>query len=209
MKGQNFVSQFQLMANNLMEHSMIDVLICEFNNPATEEELSSARNIFSLTSTMTDFYSQANGIQILWRSQVRGKSDHDESVGGYINLLPIQEVFKDWINIVHFDGDNNDEKHLYPIDFFAGNACAAVYLDNTNNPQIYYYYRGRKMNSLGIDFEGYLRLLLKSRGFHYWYLTIAKSEDESSTLSMEEQRFREIMPQLFPDFSQLDFQRLR
>jgi hypothetical protein len=209
MKGQNFVSQFQVMANNLMEHSMIDVLICEFNNPATEEELSSARNTFNLTSTMTDFYSQANGIQILWRSQVRGKSDHDESIGGYINLLPVQEVFKDWINIVYFDGDDNDEKHLHPIDFFAGNACAAVYLDNTNNPQVYYYYRGRKMNSLGIDFEGYLRLLLKSRGFHYWYLTITKSEDERSTLLMEEQRFREIMPQLFPDFSQLDFQRLR
>jgi RecA-family ATPase len=66
------------------------------------------------------------------------------------------------------------------------------------------------MRPLGVDFEGYLQLLLKSRGFWYWPLAIAGSEDVdlSAPITREERNFREIMPQLFPDFNQSDFKRL-
>jgi len=66
------------------------------------------------------------------------------------------------------------------------------------------------MRPLGVDFEGYLQLLLKSRGFWYWPLAIVGPEevDPSASMPEDEKNFREIMPQLFPDFNPSDFQRL-
>ena len=65
------------------------------------------------------------------------------------------------------------------------------------------------MSPLGVDFEGYLQLLLKSRGFWYWQKAIATPEYENPyvSVSVEESNFTTIMPQLFPDFNLSDFQR--
>jgi hypothetical protein len=207
MKQRNIVQEFQSMANALKNNPAIDVIICEFNSPAVEEELNEARSKFNLPPAMVDFYSQANGIKILWESQEQQENTSGELASGYINLLPVQEVFKDWKDIIYFSEDDPC-KLLHPIDFFTGNACAAIYLDGSAKAKVYCYYRGREMRPLGVDFEGYLGLLLKSRGFQYWYLAIAKLENvnSSSSMSVEERNFREIMPQLFSDFNQSDFQ---
>ncbi|HEY9782971.1 MAG TPA: YbjN domain-containing protein, partial [Leptolyngbyaceae cyanobacterium] len=106
--------------------------------------------------------------------------------------------------------ENDPCKPLHPIDFFIGNACAALYLDGSNNPEVYYYYRGEKMRSLGVNFEGYLELLLKSRGFWYWQVAIAGPEyvNPATPMPIEERNFRKIMPQLFSNFNSSDFKRL-
>ncbi|MGD1715692.1 SMI1/KNR4 family protein [Dapis sp. BLCC M172] len=193
------------MVASLKNNSAIDVYLYNFNPPATKEELNEAQSKFNLTSAMIDFYSEANGITIEWEKEV----PEGGLIAGMIDLLPIQEVFRDWKDNIYFD-ENDPCKALHPIDYFIGNACAGLYLDGSDNPEIYYYYRGRRIRPLGVDFEGYLQLLLKSRGFWYWQLAIAGPEDidPSATMSREERNFREIMPQLFPDFNQSDFQRL-
>jgi len=65
------------------------------------------------------------------------------------------------------------------------------------------------MSPLGVDFEGYLQLLLKSRGFWYWQkaITTAEYENPDVPVSVEESNFTTIMRQLFPDFNIFDFQR--
>ena len=209
MKKQNLVQQFHSMSAALKNNPAIDVIVCEFNSPATEEELNEARSKFKLTSKMIDFYSQANGISIQWERRKEKELSGGGLAAGLIDLLPVQEVFGDWKDNIYFDEDDPC-KPLHPIDYFIGNACAALYLNGLNNPEVYYYYRGEKMRPLGVDFEGYLQLLLKSRGFWYWPLAIAGSEDvdPSAPMPREERNFRQIMPQLFPDFDPSDFQRL-
>ncbi|MFN6525458.1 SMI1/KNR4 family protein [Nostoc sp. ChiSLP03a] len=211
MKNQNIVHKFHLMVDYLRNNQAINIDIdsCEFNPPATKEELNAAQIKFKLTPAMIDFYSKANGINIFWERAEQVEIAGGGLAAGYIDLLPVQEVFKDWKNIIYFD-ENDPCKPLHPIDFFIGNACAALYLNGSDNPEVYYYYRGEKMRPLGVDFEGYLELLLKSRGFWYWHLAIAGSEDVNSDapITTEERNFRKIMPQLFADFDGSDFQRL-
>lgn len=209
MQEQSFVKQFHSMVADLKKNSAIDVYLCQFNPPATKDELNEARIKFNLTPAMIDFYSEANGISIQWEKR-EGKELPDGCViAGMIDLLPVQEVFSDWKDNIYFDEDDPC-KPLHPIDYFIGNACAGLYLDGSDSPEVYYYYRGEKPRPLGVDFEGYLQLLLKSRGFWYWPLAIAGPEDDdpSAPMPREERNFREIMPQLFPDFNQSDFQRL-
>jgi hypothetical protein len=70
---------------------------------------------------------------------------------------------------------------------------------------------GEEMSPLGVDFEGYLQLLLKSRGFWYWQKAIATPEYDNpyASESLEESNFMKIMSQLFSDFNPSDFPRLK
>lgn len=211
MNHQSILQKFHSMIDSLRSNRAIniDTDMYEFNPPATDEELNAARSKFNLTPAMINFYSEANGFNIYWERVEQVEIYEGGYAAGYINILPVQEVFKDWKNIIYFSEDDPC-KPLHPIDFFIGNACAALYLDGSDNPEVYYYYRGEKMRPLGVDFEGYLKLLLKSRGFWYWHLAIAGPEhiNPAEPMSVEEKNFREIMPQLFPDFSASDFKRL-
>jgi hypothetical protein len=209
MENRSIVQKFHSMVYDLQNNPAINLDVYEFNPPATEEELNEARSKFNLTPEMIDLYSEANGIEIYWQRAEEVDIPGGGLAAGYINLLPVQEVFKDWKNIIYFSEDDPC-KPLHPIDFFIGNACAALYLDGSDNPEVYYYYRGERMRPLGVDFLGYLELLLKSRGFWYWHLAIAGPEyiNPAAPMSIEERNFRKIMPQLFSDFRQSDFQRL-
>lgn len=209
MTQQSLVQQFHSMVADLENNVTINVVKCKFNPPATKEELNTTQSYFNPTKAMIDFYSEANGITIQWERKKQKKNADGGLAAGYINLLPIQQVFKDWGNIIYFD-KNNFSKPLHPLDFFIDEACAALYLDGSNNPKVYYHYLGEEMSPLGVDFKGYLKLLLKSRGFWYWHKAIAQAEyvNPYVAMSVEERNFREIMPQLFPDFDASDFQRL-
>ena len=207
MDKQSIVQQFHLMADALKNNPVIDVVVCEFNPPATNNQLKEAQKNFNLTAAMIDFYSEANGITIQWERKEQKQIPDGGLAAGYINLLPIEEVFQDWEHIIYFD-DDSSFKPLHPLDFSTDEACAALYLDGSDNPQVYYHYLGEEMSPLGVDFEGYLQLLLKSRGFWYWHKAIAQPEyfNPYVPVSLEERNFREIMPQLFPDFDGSEFQ---
>lgn len=209
MKRQSIVQQFHLMADALQNNSAINVVKCKFNPPATKKKLKEAQNNFNLTAAMIDFYSGANGIKIQWERKEQKEIADGGLAAGYINLLPVEQVFGNWEGVIYFDEDDSF-KPLHPLDFFIDEACAALYLDGSDNPQVYYHYLGEEMSPLGVDFEGYLQLLLKSRGFWYWHKAIAQPEyfNPYVPISVEERNFREIMPQLFSDFNQSDFQRL-
>ena len=208
MKKQSIVQQFHLMADALKKNPAIDVVVCEFNSPATEEELNEARSGFDLNPTIVDFYSQANGIQIEWERKEQKEIADGGLAAGYINLLPVEEVFQDWEDTIYFD-DDDSFKPLHPLDFFVDEACAALYLDESDNPQVYYHYLGEEMSPLGVDIAGYLQLLLKSRGFWYWHKAIAQPEyfNPYVPVSVEDKNFREIMPELFDDLDGSEFKR--
>lgn len=201
--------QFSSLAAELENNRAIEVTKAVFNPPATEEELKSARGRFDLTPAMIDFYGQANGVRIEWERRGEKRLPAGGLAAGRINLLPVQEVFGDWEGVIFFD-DNRRFELLHPLDFFAPEACAALRLDGSGNPEVFYHYLGEEMNPLGVDFEGYLELLLRARGFWYWQRAVARPDhvNPRAPMSVEERNFRELMPQLFPDFDPSDFRRL-
>lgn len=208
MKKESIVQKFKLMAKELENNRQINLVTCEFKPPATIKKIKEAESKFKLTPAMSDFYSEANGMTIQWERKKQKEVPEGELAIGYINLLPVEKVFGNWEGVIYFD-ENDDFKALYPLDFFIEEACAALYLDGSDNPQVYYHYLGEYMSPLGVDFEGYLQLLLKSRGFWYWQKAITRDEyvNPNAPTSVEERNFRKIMPQLFPDFNSSNFQR--
>jgi hypothetical protein len=203
------IERFRRMAAEIQGHPEIEVLACEFNPPATEEELAEIEKNFKLTPAMLDFYRGANGLSISWERRGKKETESGGLAVGHIHLLPVQEVFGSWEGVIYFEAGSRFGS-LHPFDFFIEEACAALKLYGPDNPPVFYHSLGGEMSPLGVDFAGYLELLLQSRGFWYWHLAIATHEYSSSDAPMtdEEKNFRETMPQLFPDFDETLFKRV-
>ena len=192
MKG--YLEKFKKMVDELNQHSEIIVTDFVINPPATEEDIKLAEKKFKLTSDMLDFYKSANGITLSWELI----EPEEAVVRGNIELLPVQEVFQDWENTIYWDG-NDKFKQLHPLDFFVPEACAALNLDSSDNPDVFFHYCGEEMNTLKMDFKEYLYTLLKTRGFWYWQ-TVVVAELTGEENTTEPENFRVNMPKLFPDF---------
>lgn len=206
----NYLENIKKMVDDLNKNPKINVTEFVINLPATEEELNGAEKKLKLTADMKEFYSQANGIKLTWelKEPVLEKSFIEEynisneklMVCGTIELLPVQEVFMDWKDVIYFDWEGGDEyKLLHPLDFFTSGACAALNIDGSASPVVYFHYCGEEMNSLKMDFKEYLNALLKTRGFNFWQSAII-AEYKGEELTLEPKIFRACMPVLFPDY---------
>jgi len=189
-----YLEEFKKMVDELNQHPKIIVTDFVINPPATAEEIKFAEKKFKLTNDMLDFYKSANGITLTWELN----EPEDSVVRGNIELLPVQEIFQDWKNTIYWD-DNDKYKQLHPLDFFVPEACAALNLEDSDNPDVYYHYCGEEMNTLKMDFKEYLYALLKTRGFWYWQ-TVVVAELTGEENTTEPENFRVNMPKLFPDF---------
>ncbi len=205
MSRRDVVERLRGMAAELEKHPEIELSVCRFNPPAAEAELAQVGENFKLTPAMLKFYRQANGVNIHWER----RGSKETAAVGYINLLPVGEVFGSWEGVIYLEEESRF-KPLHPLDFFIEEACAALKLDGSENPEVYYHSLGGEMAPLGVDFGGYLELLLESRGFLYWQLAVATHEYSRSDAPMtaEERSFRETMSQLFPDFDGSAFKRV-
>lgn len=188
-----YLERFNKMVDELKKHPQIEVKKFIVNPPATIEEFEMAEETFELTQDMIDFYTEANGIELEWT--IKGETDGYDD--GHIVLLPVQDVFQNWEESLDAE-DTPEFEPLHPIDFFVPEACAALLLDGTKNPIVYFHKVGEEMDTLKLDFKDYLNALLITRGFFYWQSAIVSYLKEEDRFT--EVNFKEKMPKLFPDF---------
>lgn len=195
-----YLERFEKMVEDLRQNPKIEVLEYQANPPATDDELAAAEAYLGqpLPEAMRRFYTQANGLKLQWALTSAGE---DRSPHGNIELLPIQNVLSDWQGVIYFDEEWDDGKYkpVHPLDFFVPEACAALYLDGSGNPTVQYHYCGEDLQTMDVDFAGYLELLLKSRGFWYWQ-TAVSTDLIGHAYTTSPREFRLGMPELFDDY---------
>ena len=161
-----YLDRFNAMAAELEARDDIVVDTYVARPGATDEDIAAAKAYSPISDDMERFYRQANGLTLHWHLK-----DNEETCGR-IDLKPLDQVFSDWRDCIYFD-DDDDFKPLHPVDFFVDEACAALYVDGSANPTVYYHYCGEEMDTLAVDFGQYLELLLKTRGFWYWQTALS------------------------------------
>jgi len=189
--------RFERLVAELRGNPKIKVVEARINPPATKGDLAAANAAFRLTGPMTEFYRSMDGAVIRWELGEGGPDAGGRPVCGAINLIRAREVFGEWGGVLYFE-PGSEYADLHPIDLFVPEACAALKLDGSADPRVVYHYLGEEESPLGVDFPGYLELLLEAKGFWYWPKTLIAEEGAPS---FEAANFREFMPQLFPDFS--------
>lgn len=149
------------------------------------------------------FYSELNGVITRW---IHTANKDNPMITGHIKLLSAKDVASIGKDIIWFNHTPaNDPLRLFKIiDFFIDEAAVGFY-ENSDGEMYLYQFEASPV-PLGVNFEGYIRLLCEAKGFFYWQqvLLAIKTKKESS----ESKNFKTYMPQIFPNFRYDDFVKL-
>lgn len=145
-----------------------------------------------------EYYAQMNGSEIYWS---HSKFKDQPSMSGRIRILDAETLAKDSKGIVWFDHTPQDDplRKFKLIDFFADEAAVGFYEGDHPNDQMYLYFFEGDPLPLGVDFEGYHKLLCESRGLFYWQQVLRAIIDRKD--NQESKDFKLYMPQVYPEFS--------
>lgn len=201
--------RFQAMADDLRRNPRVELISAELSDPATESEIETARALAggALPAGVEEFYRQLNGFRLEWRHVVAEISHGDLSDYGFVNILPITEVFSDWRGVTWFGDDSDEYRAVKPFDMFVPEACAAMIQPEGESPRgtVAYHYFGEELDDTGYSFDEYLERLLAARGFWYWIQALCADRQKSTAVT----DFRRIMPLIFDDYDDRLFQPAR
>jgi hypothetical protein len=158
------------------------------------------RTAGALPTGVEDFYRELNGFKLEWEHTVESIKQHDFSDRGFIELLPITDVFQSWEGTTWFsDLESGDAyRPVKPFDYFQPEACAAFYEMPGEPPdeRVYYHAFGEMLECTNYSFPEYLERLLASRGYFYWIVTLCSSLQSTREAVI----FRRHMPLIFDDY---------
>ncbi|NEO93283.1 MAG: hypothetical protein F6K56_24905 [Moorea sp. SIO3G5] len=153
-------------------------------------------------SSIFEFHQNLNGLNIEWEINKKQSSDVKD-IKGSVKILSLKEIIQDWKGVVYFDftPESGRIRSFHPIDFFVDEACVGAFLNEKDRQELSLYlysFEGEPVN-LNLNIEGYIQMMVLSKGFLYWqYSIIEILLDKENPVS---HRFKEWMPELFPDFS--------
>jgi len=156
-------------------------------------------NLEDFPVNLKKFYQTLDWFKIFW--ETNEEIIDGSKIYGYINILPSAEVLHDWKGVVYFDGDPADRANFKIVDFFLDEVCVGYYHDERKSDAMYIFNFEGEPEPLGVNFAGYLELLLMARGFNGWQRVLQNLNGES----VHQSDFKIYMPQLFPDFKWEEF----
>ncbi len=154
-----------------------------------------------LPTSIQKLYKYANGVEIRWHLI------KDSSQGGRIHFLNYETAF---LTVNKYDDWQIEQEETLPyfraIDLITDEAeCGIIYNGKEYlGDTMFYLERGdANLQSLNINFDGYLELLKMSRGYYYWPKALL--DIERGTESFETKNFKQNMPLIFEDFNWDEF----
>ncbi len=177
------------------------------------------------------FYGKMNGVNIIW--------DYNKNIAGEINIIPImdamlEEYDKSWKSDMKAIKSLDDPKFqafiqkLFSLEIYDttadGTLRVVMEIDKTTkkpqSPKLWLWHLAGERFPLTLDFEKYIQMLLKTRGFYGWpyfFIDLKKCDFEEDYFANffaascadalpKMKEFLAIMPKLFPetDFSEFD-----
>lgn len=146
-------------------------------------------------------YSQAAKALLNWEEKDSGKS----IVGGF-RILNLDHILKK-LSISNFDpkyyDDDDPILDFYVVDEFCNEAGVGIYAGKSATNSLYYFAIDERPEYLGLDFSGYMAMLIASRCFMYWQKAILSIRNK--TENAETVKFKEHMPRLFSGWTWEEF----
>jgi hypothetical protein len=159
------------------------------------------KNKSLIDSSLYDFYNEINSFLLDWENAKGLPGD----VRGNVKIISADKSLSDWKDIVYFEFDS-PLRFFKILDQFASEACCGFYTTESKTEstrQIFYFDFHDEPVSLGIGIEGYIQMIVKSKGFVYWPKVLLDVQKKSETPQVK--LMRESMPQIFPEFNFEEF----
>ncbi|GLZ80798.1 hypothetical protein Afil01_56050 [Actinorhabdospora filicis] len=181
-------ARLETMLDDLRANPRVEIVSAEIGEPTPSAELDGFEK--EAPEDLLDFYREVGSFSLEWRHTVSSVAKGDLSDSGYVEIVPIGEVYGDWTDMVWFPGSDERFRDVKPFDTFIPEACSAL----TSGPTVVYHYYGEDVYDTGRAFAEWFELMLASRGYWYWVQTLCAE----SAGSRESNEFRRVMPEVFP-----------
>ncbi len=142
----------------------------EVGAPATAADYAAASSYAPVPEWLRPLYDDCNGLTVRY-TYVGGASELEERyglehLGGAINILPLEEVFRDWEGSVYFDGDEDAFRWVHPLDLYVDHACYALVMPQLRSalPGLCFHSFGDSLDAEPVELEPYLDTLLARKG---------------------------------------------
>ena len=197
-----YLNRFQLLRNELTNNQSINLMRFDISQPGDISQNSD--ELVFLDSYILEFYRLIKSVRLQWESSVFD----DPDIAGEVKILPLERVLMDWKDDIYSEdyGTQDLRRFYHPIDFFVPEASVGILIQEKINPELFFFTYGEEIIPLGVDFRGYIELLIAAKGFFYWQMLIISLI--SGHNFEEAQRFRDFMPRLFPDFKISHFEKI-
>jgi len=200
--------RLEKMIAALAAHPFIQLERAEIHPPASPANMAKAVQLAGgrLPKGVEAFYRELNGLQLTWRHSVEEIREGDQSDCGYVNLLPVEQIFGDWKGVTWFDSFPGGERFraVKPFDLFQPETCACFLQDVGASPKdcVAFHYLGESLIETNYTFAEYVERLMVSRGLWGWIHTLSMETADSP----ESAAARKKMRVLFSDFDGKLFQ---
>ncbi|PSR52323.1 hypothetical protein AHMF7605_01695 [Adhaeribacter arboris] len=124
------------------------------------------KNGKNVHSSFIKFYSEVGSYSLDWQNTIELEAD----VAGSVKILQPEKVLSDWKEVIYFE-DDSSLKYFKVFDQFSEDACCGFYTtESKSEPHhvLYYYDFHNEAFSLHLDLEGYIQMMILSKGFLYW-----------------------------------------
>lgn len=156
-----------------------------------------AQQAIGLDQQMIDFYSGIIEWKVKWKTQ----SDLPFQLEGSIYIMPLSDILEHG-DSTFLPEENPVMRGFHLLDYFYNEGAVGFYLNAPERGLFMFLFDGDPQ-PLKLDFEGYLKLLVYTRGVGYWQNLILTHL--TGRLHPNVAKIWENMPKLFPDFSEKGF----
>jgi hypothetical protein len=154
---------------------------------------------YGLNNDWIENYQNLFGFQLQWKAKLETGID----ANGSIKIMELPIVFSDWKGQTYFDNTPEDDmcRDFKIVDFYFDEYASGI-LFGKNKDFTFYNAEldGTQPKSLDLDINGYIEMMMISKGYAHWQLVIEhllyKEYHKEHT-----ERFKENMPKLFPDWT--------
>lgn len=138
------------------------------------------------------------GFMIQWKST----PESGISANGSIKIMDLPTVFSDWKGEAYFDNTPEDDiyRDFKIVDYFYNEYACGILFGKQKDFTFYYgELDGLGLQSLDLDINGYIEMMIYSKGYSHWQTGILDLLYGYNLANLSE--MKENMPKLFPDWT--------
>jgi hypothetical protein len=142
-----------------------------------------------------------NGIMKENNCEFKWVDENDADIIGKCNILTIDRIIESYVISKDDDDYTNDDKHWLDfkiVDQVQEEWCVGIFCGKNATNSLYFYEWDGIPYYLGLDMEGYIKMLIATRGFNLWQKALIQHrKGEATTTALP--IFKENLPRLFPE----------
>lgn len=135
---------------------------------------------------------KANNCKFEWQDV------NDSNIIGTTNILAIDDIIESTADYSHLVDEDESFKHFHIVDLVRPEIIVGIFSGDYATNSLYLEESDGIAQYLGLDMEGYIKMLIATKGFYCWQFALMQYKSGKETITALSE-MKEHLPRLFPE----------